>query len=57
MRFGQSTCSTYASKTIVVVFPIIAKHEPMPYEFMLASKVMFFPRLRGKEQRAPRPSV
>src|SRR5215213_975349 len=52
---GASTRSTYVSKTKVVVAPSTASDGPIPSTLMLASSVVFLPRLRGREQWALRP--
>lgn len=44
---GARTRSTYASKTAFVALPTTARHEPIPFALILASSVVFLPRLRG----------
>src|SRR5215211_4649016 len=54
-RRGARACSTYASKTALVVAPSTAKDGPIPESVMLESRVTFFPQLRGAEQCARSP--
>ena len=46
-RLGTSACSTYASKTALVVAPSTATDGPMPESVMLQSSVRFLPQFLG----------
>jgi hypothetical protein len=51
---GNSTHSTYASKTSRVVLPSTATHAPIPSTLMLASKVVFHKQCAIWPMREPR---
>src|SRR5215217_8534633 len=51
-RVGARTRSRYVSKTSRSVAPSTASDGPIPSTLMLASTVVFLPRLRGTEQWA-----
>src|SRR5215212_11733389 len=56
-RLGVRACSTYASKTALVVAPSTAKDGPIPESVMLESNVTFLPQLLGTAQRARSPRL
>jgi hypothetical protein len=51
-KAGASTCSTYCSKTAVIVAPSMMRHSPIPCHESEAIKVVFFPRFRGTDPMA-----
>src|SRR5215213_5896628 len=54
-RVGPRTCSTYVSKTWLLVAPSTASEGPIPSMVMVANSVVLLQRLRGKEKRALSP--